>query len=128
MHDDLTLEQQLRLNADLIIEHLSPPAGFQLGFDERSVEWIDGFIERQRSRDDFEVAGWDVLAQQLGSFLGECMCAELGGEWKQLDEGVAVVFSAGNTAFPITKVRKQFANGPEDSILSFYQSAAILFR
>ena len=127
MHEELTLEEKLRMNADLIIEHLSSPAGFELGFDERSVEWIDGFIERQRCREDFDLAASDGLAQKLGSFLGECMCRGLGGEWKQLEEGIAVVFSDGNAAFPLTKVRKQFANGPEDSILSFYQSAAILF-
>jgi hypothetical protein len=127
MQENLTLDQKLRLNADLIIEHLSPAAGFQLALDERSVEWIDGFIERQRSREDFDLAASDGLAQKLGSFLGECMCNELGGEWKQLDEGIAVVFSQGNAAFPITKVRKQFASGAEDSILSFYQSAATVF-
>ena len=128
MQDNLSLEEKLRINADLIVEHLSPAAGFQLGFDERSVEWLDGFVERQRTRDDFDLASSDGLAQKLGSFLGECMCTQFGSQWKQLDEGLAVVFSQGNAAFPITKVRKQFANGVEDSILSFYRSAAIIFR
>jgi len=126
--NELSLEQKLRLNADLIIEHLSQHAGFDLAFDERSVEWIDGFIERQRNREDFDLEAADSLAQKLGSFLGECMCAELSGQWKQLDEGIAVVFSDGNAAFPLTKVRKQFANGSDDSIVSFYRSAAVLFR
>ncbi|PYT00037.1 MAG: hypothetical protein DMF63_08690 [Acidobacteria bacterium] len=125
--EELTLEEKLRINADLIKEHLSPAAGFELAFNEASVAWIDGFIERQRSRDDFDLAASDGLAQKLGSFVGECMCNEFGGKWKQLDEGLGIVFSDGNAAFPLTKVRKQFANGSDDSILSFYRSAAALF-
>ena len=121
----LTMEVKLRLNAGMVIENLSRHAGFELGYNEQSVEWIDGFIERQRAREGFEPGG---LINTLGSFLGECMCRELGGEWKfQPNEQLAVQFSDGNAAFPFNKAEKHFANGEEDSILSFYQSAAVIF-
>ncbi len=123
--ESLTLEEKLRLNAEMVIENLSQHAGFELGFNEESVEWIDGFIERQRAREGFEPGG---LLNTLGSFLGECMCQELGCKWKHQPNGqLAVEFSDGNAAFPFNKVQKQFANGEEDSILSFYQSAAVIF-
>ncbi len=123
--ESLTLEEKLRLNAEMVIENLSQHAGFELGFNEESVEWIDGFIERQRAREGFEPGG---LLNTLGSFLGECMCQELGGKWKHQPNGqLAVEFSDGNAAFPFNKVQKHFDNGEEESILSFYQSAAVIF-
>ncbi len=63
--ESLTLEEKLRLNAELVIKQLSQHAPFPLGFDEESVGWIDGFIERQRARADFEPGG---LVNTLGSF------------------------------------------------------------
>ncbi len=123
--EELTLEEKLRLNAEMIIQNLSQHAGFELGFNEQSVEWIDGFIERQRAREGFEPGG---LINTLGSFLGECMCREIGGAWKFQPNGqLAVELSNGNAAFPFNKVEKHFANGAEDSIYSFYQSAAVIF-
>ena len=123
--EEPSLEEKLRLNAGMIIENLSQHAGFTLGFNEESVAYIDGFIERQRASEGFEPGG---LINTIGSFLGECMCKELGGEWKMQSNGqLAVEFSSGNAAFPFNKVEKHFANGAEDSILSFYQSTAVLF-
>ncbi len=119
------LEEKLRLNAEIVFEHLSQHAGFELGFNEESVEWIDGFVERQRVREGFEPGG---MINTIGSFLGECMCRELGGEWKQQSNGqLAVQFSSGTAAFPFNKVQKHFDNGEEDSIFSFYQSTRVLF-
>ena len=86
--ESLSLEEKVRANAEIIIGNLSQHAGFELGFDERSVEWIDGFIERQRSRDGFAPGG---LINTIGSFLGECMCRELGGEWKLQANGQLAV-------------------------------------
>ncbi|MEJ7849654.1 MAG: hypothetical protein WKF92_16340 [Pyrinomonadaceae bacterium] len=124
----LTLEQKLRMNAEMVIENLSQHAGFQLGFNGESVEWIDGFIERQRSREGFDAESGGGLTNTLGSFLGECMCEDLGGEWRQQPDGsLSVEFSDGNAAFPFNKVKKHLTYGPEESIYSFYQSAALLF-
>jgi len=123
--ESLTLEEKLRLNAEMIVENLSQHAGFEFGFNEQSVEWLDGFIERQRTREGFNPGG---MINTIGSFLGECMCKELGGEWKMQSNGqLAVEFSDGNAAFPFNKVQKHFDNGEVGSILSFYQSAAVLF-
>ena len=80
---------------------------------------------RHLKKDKPETGG---LINTIGSFLGECMCRELGGKWKYQPNGqLAVEFSSGNAAFPFNKVEKHFANGAEDSILGFYQSAAVIF-
>ncbi len=127
MNDEtLSLEEMLRANDELVRRQLSGPAQFELGFDEASVEWVDGFIDRQRIRTDLEST--DGLVDTLGSFLGECMFRELGASWNRSENGqISVKFSDGNEAFPFNKVRKQFANGGDDSILGFYRSAAALF-
>lgn len=122
--EEKTSEENLRLNAEMVIEYLSEQAGFDLGFNEQSVEWINGFIERRRK---IGLPSRNLL-YELGSFLGECMCRELGGEWKMQSNGqLAVEFSNGNAAFPFNKVQKHFDNGAEDSIYSFYQSTAVIF-
>lgn len=83
------------------------------------------FIERQRLRS--EPGQTEGLAQTLGCFLGECICRNFGGEWQETEYGPAVVFSDGNACYPLNKVGKQFANGADDSVLSFYQTIPVLF-
>lgn len=115
------------MNASLVSEHMSQHAGFELGYDEPSIEWIDGFIERQRARENVDAEATVGLSSKLGCFLGEALCANLGGTWQQTEYGLGVVFPNGNTAYPLAKVDKQFANGADDSVLSFYQTALTLF-
>lgn len=124
---ELTEKEKIHANALLVIKHLSEAAGFELGFNEESVAWVDGFIERQRIREGVGLETVESLVSRLGSFLGECMRHQFGGEWKQADGGMAIRFSAGNEAYPFNKVSKHFAYGSGDSILSFYKSAGVLF-
>jgi hypothetical protein len=113
---------RLKANAELVIKQFPDEA---LGYDERSVEWLDGFIERQRLRMEPEKSAG--LAQTLGCFLGECICRNFGGEWQETEYGPAVVFSDGNACYPLNKTGKQFANGADDSVLSFYRTIPVIF-
>ncbi len=116
---------RIQANAELVIRQFPDQ---ELGYDERSVEWLDGFIERQRLR--LEPDKFAGISQTLGSFLGECICRNFAGRWEENEHGAAVVFSGdngGNACFPINKVEKQFANGADDSVLSFYQTIPVLF-
>lgn len=112
-------------DADLAISQLGPLSGLDFGMNRDSVEWVDGFIERQRSRDDFDPSQSSRLIGVLGSFLGECLIAAAGGEWRHSDAGWSVTFPNNAKAFPFAKVEKQFANGRQagDSILGFYDVA-----
>jgi hypothetical protein len=65
---------QIRANAALVVSQLRPLSGFDFGLDERSVAWVEGFIERQRAR-----GAADGLADVLGSYLGEAIIAAGGG-------------------------------------------------
>lgn len=118
-----TFEQQ----AAFLISTLSRDTGVDLGYDLESVEWVDGFIERQRLRNDASLARG--LTNVVGAYLGECIIRNYGGEWRATDgEMWGVYFDDLNAAFPFAKVAKQFANGAEDSIASFYRTIPLVFK
>ena len=87
-----------------------------LKYDAPSVRFIEGFIERNKSSFDGEER--EGLINSLGSFLGQCIIENYGGQW-QLDH---------ETAYPFAKVSKQFDNGLEDSVYSFYIVTPTVFK
>ena len=72
--------------------------------------------------------GIEKPVQVLGSYLGECMIHTYGGTWKEQEGEWGVFFDDSNAVFPINKVRKQFQNGREDSILSFFEVIREVFK
>lgn len=117
------IEDQIKANADLVIAKLGPLSDIDFGLNHESVVWVAGFIERQRQRDDIDADTIDGLVEVLGSFLGECMVANYAGQWQEADGRWGVQLKSKVTAFPFSKVRKQFDNGIEggDNIASFYE-------
>jgi hypothetical protein len=116
--------QHIAANVQMVIDELGELTDFDFGLDRRSVEWVDGFIERQRVRPESTPDVVDRLASVLGSYLGECIAEATDGRWMNMPErGWAVELPNGTIAFPIGKVGKQFDNGPEDSVLGFYDVA-----
>jgi hypothetical protein len=114
--------ERIAANAELVIRTF-PDAG--LTYDGESIEWIDRYIDR--NRDKWDDATKANLASVLGSFLGECMIRTLNASWEEDDFGFAIVFSDGNRAYPLNKAGKHIADGPDDSIFSFYSTAERLF-
>lgn len=111
-------------NVQMVIDELGPLSDVDFGLNQESVQWIDGFIERQRARTDFDPDQLGALPSVLGSFLGACLIEAAGGQWEWTAEnGWGVRLANGNAAFPFAKVDKQFRNGAEDSIASFYSVA-----
>ncbi len=102
-------------------------SGFDFGYDVKSVAWLDGYIERQRARDDITQELVDGLVNVFGSYLGECVIKCYGGHWKNEDGQWQVSFDDSNAVFPFAKVRKQFQYGPEDSIKSFFEVIPLVF-
>ena len=122
------MEDQIKDLAQKLVSTLSERLGVQLRYDRASVEWVDGYIERVRlNLDESSIVG---LTTSIGSFLGECVIANYGGQWRESEGSWGVFFSDSNdrsAAFPFNKVRKQLLNGAEDSILSFYDVIPIVF-
>ncbi|MEU4836220.1 hypothetical protein [Streptosporangium sp. NPDC023615] len=115
---------RIQENVTLAIEELGPLSDVDFGLNRESVEWVEGFIERQRSRPGFDPERIDGLIGVLGSFLGECVVAATGGHWHWSDDhGWGVLLPEGSTIFPFAKVGKQFRGGLEEgeSIAGFYR-------
>jgi hypothetical protein len=99
-----------------------------LRFDEAAVEWIDGYIERQRVNNSANLTEEfrQGLSNSLGAVVGECIIATYGGSWRSGEHGWAVAFDEKNAAFPCTKVYKHLTHGSGDSVLSFFKTIAAL--
>lgn len=99
-----------------------------LKYDADSVKFIEGFIERNKG--DLEKEKWKGLINSLGSFLGQCIIENYGGQWQPDNEtaSIAVALDDKNKAYPFAKVSKQFDNGLEDSVYSFYKIIPTIFK
>jgi hypothetical protein len=118
----------IKKKAALAISNLGPLSDVaQFGLNRESVEWVEGYIERQRAQPGYDAKIVSGLVNVLGSFLGECVIAATGGSWQWSEEMNApgILFGNNTYVFPFVKVGKLFANGLEggDSILSFYDIA-----
>ncbi len=114
--------EEIAANVRLAIEKLTPLADEGFGLDRASVAWVDGFIDRQAARPDFDPDRIGGLIGVLGSFLGEAIAVAVNGRWERHDGRWSVALPTGDRCFPFTKVDKQFRGGPGsgDSITSFY--------
>ena len=119
------MEKPIKDLAENLISTLSGMLGVQLKYDRASVEWIDGYIER--TRPNLEASAVDGLSNSIGAFLGECIIANHGGQWRESEGTWGIYFDEKNAAYPFAKVQKQFMNGGEDSILSFYDVIPVVF-
>jgi len=100
----------------------------KLKYNAESIKFLEGFIERNKANFNQEDA--KGLINSIGSFLGQCIIENYGGHWERDSETgiVAVDFDDKNKAFPFAKVSKQFENGLEDSIYSFYTIIPTIFK
>jgi hypothetical protein len=75
--------------------------------------------------------GWHVWNELVSlvesrSLVGECISRTFGGEWVEKDGWWGVQVSERIWACPFAKVEKQFENGPEDSVASFFTCIPVL--
>jgi hypothetical protein len=119
------MEDRIKVNAELVIKEMSQANGLDFGYDAQSVAWLDGYIERHRARITQDLV--EGLVNVFGSYLGECVISCYGGYWENEDGHWRVSFNEDNAVYPFAKVQKQFENGAEDSIKSFFEIIAIVF-
>lgn len=112
----------------MVVSQFRELTEFEFDYNLESVEWVDGFINRQREREDYSVELGEKMTSTIGSYLGECVIKCHGGSWKETSEGWAIEFSDGNMVYPFSKTVKQFENGAEDSIYSFFTTIPVIFK
>lgn len=122
----MNLPENARQNAAHTIKMFAGSYNVTLGYDEKSVEFLDSFINENGSK--YSDKQKEQLVNFLGSFLGECIRENYGGKWEVISNDSAIKFDEKNAIFPFNKIRKQFENGAEDSILSFYQVIPFVFK
>jgi hypothetical protein len=123
------LSEEFKRQARFLIDTFSRELGVALSYDTQSVEYLDGYITRNRAgirkMTDSHYGG---VVGTIGAFLGECIIVNFGGQWKQSENGAwGIYFDDKNAVFPFVKVAKAF--GPEgefDSIASFYSLSKLL--
>lgn len=99
-----------------------------INYDADGVKFIEEFIERQKY--NFSKDEQKGLVNSLGSFLGQTIINNYGGHW-QIDNELQVVcvsFDEKNKVYPFSKASKQFDNGLEDSVYSFYNMIPIIYK
>lgn len=112
------------------LENLAESVRTQLNlkYNGESVLFIEGFIERNKDRISKEERNGFISS--LGSFIGQCIIENYGGQWQVDNEegSVAVAFDVNNKVYPFAKISKQFDNGLEDSVYSFYSLIPTVFK
>lgn len=116
----MTLDE-LRDRGERIRGHFNRELDISLDYDKHIVEWLDGYINRNRhvfSGD--QKYGWAVA---FGYILGEAVIRVFGGRWVQderfADEWVVELPDSLGKANPIGKAYKHL-DDPTDSVLSFF--------
>ena len=113
----------------MVVQKLGLLSGIDFGYTKESVEWLEGYIERLRTSEEFEnIETKNRLTSVFGSFLGECIVRCYGGAWMQHEGVWCVVFDDKNIAYPFAKVAKQMDNGLEDGIASFFNIIPTIFK
>ncbi len=115
----------MRRVAEQFAAAVESETGVQLGFDRDAVAWVDGYIEYARPV-PAETMGRQTTI--LGAFLGECLIAVYGGEWRMEPGGWAVRFDELAAVYPFTRVRAHLVNGAGDSVLAFYAAVPGIVR
>lgn len=118
--DEATLDS-IRRNVEYVKTRFSETLGVTLDFNSESIEWIDGYIDRNGKKLN-TVKLRDGMTNILGSFLGETIIEVYGGDWRVNHENLlGIRFDNNSWAFPFSKTHKHFKNGQVDSIYSFFK-------
>jgi hypothetical protein len=67
------MNRDIELNVELVISQFQKLTDFDFGCDRRSVEYVDGYLNRIRLSDEFNDDLKTGLVNTIGSFLGQCI-------------------------------------------------------
>ncbi|MFL6659122.1 MAG: hypothetical protein ACJ8GW_13675 [Massilia sp.] len=120
------LMETIRKNATFVIQYIGHKNGLrEFGLNAASIPYLDIFIDQNVGEDTSEAVK-EKYRNLLGAFLGECIVAHYGAEWKVDRKGMAslVVMSKSgelNILDPFGKLGKRIANGNVDNLSVYFQ-------
>ena len=121
----INLKQLEEKTVNIFREHF----GIDLNKDSKSIEYLCEFITVNSSKlESEEQEAWLNL---IGAFLGQTIIEVYQGRWIEIDtsndskldfelNNPCIELHDGSVCFPFAKVQKQFDNGIEDSIHSYF--------
>ena len=112
-------------NAERAREAATAEAGADVHYDRHAVVWINKQLNHLHQHGALSEARRSI--ELLGAFFGECIIHTYGGEWFEDDFGWSIRFAKGNAAYPFTKVEKHLMIGHEESVLTLFDTLAVLF-
>lgn len=97
----------------------------KLDYSENSVENVEQLCEiiHQQiiSNKNIKEENIDKVSKMIGSYLGELIIKNIGGEWKVNANKVITISLNSFECYPIGKVYKRLKNGAEDNIEFYYK-------
>lgn len=124
MSENLSPEEMIRANAEMVLSVARREYDPDIGFDAAGVRWLDGYIQGLVEKGNVDAS--EELCDNLGSFLGTCLIATYGGTWQDTEHGWAVVMDGDLAVFPFNKVLKHLTEGSGDSVLSLFNTVPAL--
>ena len=124
MSDNLSPQEMIRANAEMVLDVARKEYDPHIGFDVAGVRWLDGYI--QGLVDQGNVEATEELCDNLGSYLGTCIIETYGGTWQDTEHGWAVVMADDLAVFPFNKTLKHLTEGADDSVLGLFNTIPAL--
>jgi hypothetical protein len=113
--------EEIKSAGEMVIARFNKDFEANLAFNAESVEWVEGYIQRNREvlSKEYRIS-WSI---SFGYLLGEAIISAYGGAWEYdeiLDEWMIDLGQPVGSANPIGKTYK-FLSSPDESILSFFK-------
>jgi len=99
----------------------------KIEYDLDGLLAIELYIKKEFEEKSREEVLNSNLVSLFGSFLGETVIANYGGQWAFDPENrLYVEFDSENGVYPISKMRRYFEEGNQESFVNFYQDIPLL--
>ena len=124
----MTLELLMLGRALDFIHFVNKRLGITLGTDEGSVELFEEVIDavgRGIVQEELFADGAGSIAKSMSAYLGLLILANIGGEWTDTENGVAVDVN-GREAFVYEYMEKRLLGLSETSVTDYYESVRIV--
>lgn len=85
-----------------------------------ALEWLENLLMKVRGQLDDDARA--KMIDNVGAFLGECLCKQYQGTWVEVKGNLGVMMDEGALiAFPFLKVAKFVDKGAADSFVSMFR-------
>jgi hypothetical protein len=98
----------------------------ELDYSVESVEKVEQLCEATyqfyKSKPEIDMKSIDTVSRIIGSFLGELIIRNIGGEWKLNKNKVITVSHKNFECYPLGKITKRLLDGSQENIVSYYNT------